>query len=202
MLKPAYGHKRHLCVVLHGIEYDPAVVSWVDDFVIDSQQRVDVELFPEMYGYVAGWKMWLYPSYRKEIVDQEVNALFRMQSRLLEWDTKAKFSVLAHSLGATIVEEAFKRGLRFHNVLLFMGAMDEGFDWKLYDQQFKSVFVWWSPRDEKLGRSYWGKQGLVGPKVSHPRVLSIKTDWTHDQFMDEWYLSRQIHDRILRQIEF
>ncbi len=191
-----------MCVVLHGIEYDPAIVSWVDDFVIDSAHRTDVELFPEMYGYVSGTMIWMFPDHRDELINQEVTALKRMQSRLKEWDPNAKFSILAHSLGGTVVEEALKQGVHFHNVIIFMGAMDEDFDWKQYASQFNAVFVWWSPNDEKLSWSYWGKQGLVGPKVQHPRVTAIKTNWTHDEFMDRWYLMPWIHDTILKQIEF
>jgi len=202
MPKSAYGHNRHLCVVLHGIEYDPAVVSWVDDFVIDSYQRTDVELFPEMYGKVSGWKVWASNRYRNKIVNREVDALFRMQSRLKEWDPDAKFSIFAHSLGATIVEAAFKRGFVFHNVILMMGAMDEYFDWHKYNDQFNAVFVYWSRQDEMIGKAHWGKQGLFGPKVAHPRVMSYKTDWKHDQFMDRYYLHRPFHTQLLEQIEF
>jgi len=201
MVGPAYGKKRHLAVILHGIEYDPAIVSWVDDFVIDSAHRTDVELFPETYGYVSGWKIWLYPDYRRDIVEQEVKALKRLKSRLLEWDPNAKFSILAHSLGGTIVEKAFKQGLIFHNVVIFMGAMDEGFNWQEYESQFNRAFIWWSLKDEKLNMAYWGQQGLVGPQVEHSRVASIETHWTHDEFMDRWYLNRVVHNTILSQIE-
>ncbi len=202
MLKPGQGHKRHMCVVLHGIEYDPAIVSWVDDFVIDSAQRTDVELFPETYGYVSGWRVWLDEPYRNRVVQREVQALRSLKARLFDWDPDAKFSVLAHSLGGTIVEEAFKQGFKFHNVIIFMGAMDENFNWKMYEDLFHSAWIWWSPNDEKLKRSYWGKQGRVGPQVKHPMVWSHETNWTHDEFMEKYYLQRSIHDTILKQIEF
>ncbi|HDZ39776.1 MAG TPA: hypothetical protein ENH62_16130 [Marinobacter sp.] len=201
MVKPAFGAKRSMCVVVHGIEYDPSVVSWVDDFVIDSAHRTDVELFPEVYGYVSGWKVWMYPDYRRDIVEREVKALKRLKCRLLEWDPSAKFSILAHSLGGTIVEEALKQDFVFENIIIFMGAMDENFNWHDHNAQFNHAFIWWSPKDEKLDMAYWGKQGLVGPQVIHPRVYSIKTDWTHDEFMDRWYLNRPVHNTILSQIE-
>ena len=191
-----------MLVVLHGIEYDPAVVSWVDDFVIDSAHRTDVELFPEVYGYVSGWKVWMYPDHRRDIVEQEVKALKRLKSRLLEWDPNAKFSILAHSLGGTIVEEALKQDFVFENIIIFMGAMDENFNWHDHNSQFNQAFIWWSPKDEKLDMAYWGQQGLVGPQIPHPRVMSLKTDWTHDEFMDRWYLNRPVHNTILSQIEF
>ena len=190
-----------MCVVVHGIEYDPAVVSWVDDFVIDSAHRTDVELLPEVYGYVSGWKVWMYPDYRRDIVEREVKALKRLKSRLLEWDPSAKFSILSHSLGGTIVEEALKQDFVFENIIIFMGAMDGRFNWYDYDTQFNQASIWWSPKDEKLGKAYWGQQGLIGPQVRHPRVESIETDWTHDEFMDRWYLNREVHDTILSQIE-
>ena len=201
MIKPAFGAKRSMCVVVHGIEYNPAVVSWVDDFVIDSAHRTDVELFPEVYGYVAGWKIWMYPDFRAELVNQEVKALKRLKSRLLEWDPNAKFSILAHSLGGTIVEHALKQDLVFHNIIIFMGAMDENFNWHRHNIQFNQAFIWWSKKDEKLDMAYWGQQGLVGPQVEHPRVASIETHWTHDEFMDRWYLNRSVHNTILSQIE-
>ena len=194
---------RHFCVILHGIEYDPSEVSWVEDFYIDSAHLTEVELFPEIYGYVKGWHIYLNSTYRERIVNQEVDALFRLQSRLLEWDTQAKFSVLAHSLGATIVQEALEQGFMFHNIILMMGAFDECFLWVLHQNQFNNVFVYWSPNDEEIGWSRWGKQGLVGSLTTHPRVFDRKTTWTHNEFMDRWYMDREpdsFHERLLREI--
>ena len=192
---------RHLCIVLHGIEYDPATVSWVEDFVIDLQHKTKVELFPEVYGYVSGKRVWMWPGWRNELVAREVKALKRIQVRLLEWDRNAKFSILAHSLGGTIVEACLKDNMKLHNIILMQAATDENLNWKEYEKNFNKVFVYWSPNDEDLPWSYWGKMGLVGPQVHHPRVQSLKRQWTNDKFMDYSTLGGVDQDKLIKQIE-
>ena len=173
----------HYCILLPGIEYDPADVSWVEDFVVDIAPLTDMRFVPRTYGYLPKWKVWGWPPYRHLVVEEQVYYLQHMRARLQPED---KLSILCHSFGGTIIEHALKEGVRFQNVVMFMPAMDEDFNWMDVESNFSHITVYWSPIDEALSCAYWGKMGWVAPNVQHPRVVDIERQWSHNQWMDSF----------------
>ena len=188
----------HVCILLHGIETDPQTRSWTEEVQARYQRITPIQLIPRKYGYVSGLQVWANAFARKEAVDHE-EAYFRgVEGQLTglfeDLEPGTLVSVVGHSLGGYIITALLKRGLKFHRIAHIWGATVSNFNWQAVEGNFDRVRVIWSPKDEILQASSvgvgedpelaLGLLGKEGPSILHPRVESIKTDWTHNQFMD------------------
>jgi hypothetical protein len=122
------------------------------------------------WKYAVGVFTWL-PWYRKRINAAVLRDLADIEAWLdASHPVDYKLSMVCHSYAGTILQTAFEQGWRFHRIIMIATTMDEDFDWHKYDAQFGEVLIHWSPKDNVVGQSTYGRQGLVGPKVQHPRV--------------------------------
>ena len=189
---------RHVCVLLHGIETDPKTRSWVEEVQARYQRITPIQLIPRKYGYVGGPTAWFSAFKRRGVVDHEEIYFTGVGGQLTglfeDLEPGTKVHIAGHSLGGYIETALFKRGIKFGRVAHLWGSTVSDFDWHKVDNCFDRVRVYWSPNDEILTASQvadkedpelaLGLMGKEGPSVHHPRVESIKTDWTHNQFMD------------------
>lgn len=181
---------RHICVLLHGIECIPEQRIWVEELAVQLYPWAGgrIEFIPRKYGYVGRYRLWWnwdYDGYdyRDHVVDHEERYFQKLQKDI-SIDTKV--SIIAHSLGGYIAHELMRRGVKFHNVISLYAAADENQVWEEIDKRFDNYYIYWSPNDEILPMSDFGKLGLVGPQQEHHRVHSIKTNETHNEFMDTY----------------
>ena len=189
---------NQVCVLVHGIETDPQSRSWVEEVQARYQRITEIQLIPRKYGYVSGPAAWFSAFKRREVVDHEEIYFRGVEGQLtgLFEDLAAgtKIHIAGHSLGGYIITALLKRGIKFGRVAHLWGSTVAGFNWYAVEENFDRARVYWSPNDEILTASQvadkedpelaLGLMGKEGPSVPHPRVESIKTDWTHNQFMD------------------
>jgi len=197
------------CVLLHGIEADPKDRLWSEEVEATYQKLTPIPLMTRKYGYVGGYRVWFSAFQRREAVDHE-EAYFRgLQDDL---GPGGLISGAFHSLGGYIFTASLKRGIKFHRAAHLWGSTVADFDWYAVEDNFDRVRVYWSPNDEVLTASSvavgedpelaLGLMGREGPSVVHPRVESIKTDWTHTQFMDYTEERDKLWKDILGWMEF
>ena len=182
---------NHVCVLLHGVECDPKDRLWSEEVEAKYQQITPIFLITRKYGYVRGLGVWFNAFTRQEAVDHEETYFRGLQDDL---GSETRISVAGHSLGGYIVTALLKRGIKFHRIAHLWGSTVSDFDWQPVEANFDQVRVYWSPGDEVLTASSvavdedpelaLGLMGKEGPSIPHPRVESIKTNWTHNQFMD------------------
>ena len=105
---------RHVVVLLHGYDYDPAdLPGWIEDFILHSQTHVqDLILYPRIYGrYSKRWS-WLFGA---SAIKKQVEFFKYLIEQVSDEPTKV--SVIANGLGADIVVEALKE-VKLHNLVL------------------------------------------------------------------------------------
>mgnify|MGYP003394816278 CR=1 FL=1 len=189
---------NHVCILLHGIKCNPADRLWNEEVEARYQRITPIQLIARKYGYVPGESVWFSAHARRTVVDN-AEAYFRgvygERAGLLEdIEPGTLVSIAGHSLGGYITTALLKRGIKFHRIAHLWGSTISDFDWHKVDGNFDKARVYWSPNDEILTASAvavgedpelaLGLMGKEGPSVAHPRVESIKTDWTHTQFMN------------------
>ncbi len=187
-----------VCILLHGIEADPTLRLWVEEFAVQYQHLTPARLIPRKYGYQGGFGVWANAFTRKDVVDHE-EAYFRgiegqMQGLLQDLEPGAKVHIIGHSLGGYIETSLAKRGIKFGSIAHLWGSTVANFDWYKVDSCFDKVRVYYSPNDEILTESSvgvgedpelaLGLMGKIGPTIAHPRVELMPNDWLHTQFMD------------------
>lgn len=183
---------RHLCILLHGIECDPTQRIWNEELAIQLYPWAGgrIEFQPRKYGYVSGARAWWNwgsvatgRSFLEETVDHE-EAYFKLLREDVGQDTR--ISIIAHSLGGYIVHELLKRGMKFHNIISLYAAAPENQDWSEIETRFNNYYIFWSPNDEVLSNSNFGRIGLVGPQQVHHKVFSVQTNERHNDFMENY----------------
>lgn len=191
----------HVCILLHGIEADPRHRLWNEEVEARYQplaSKYGIQLIARKYGYVSGRSVWFSAFSRRAAVDHEGEYFLGVPGEReglfesLPADTIV--SIVGHSLGGYITTALLKRGVKFHRIAHLWGSTVADFNWHAVDGFFDRARVYWSPNDEILTASSvavdedpelaLGLMGKIGPQVAHPRVESIKVDWTHNQFMD------------------
>ena len=128
------------------------------------------------WKYAIGVLTWI-PWYRRAINATVIDNLRGFEAFVEGLTGRDEtFSILAHSYAGSIVQAALEKGVRFEKIILLATTMDEHLDWARYENQFDSVCVYWSPKDNVVGQSIYGQQGLLGPQVAHPRVRSVRRE--------------------------
>ena len=175
---------NHIVVILHGIEVDPSEVCWNEELAWRLSIRCpDLEIHSRKYGYVSGSSVWWNWGFkRSQVVDHEARYFSALRA---DRGTDAKISVICHSLGGYVVHKLLERGFKFHRIIELYGAGDENQDWSAIEDNFDRIYVWFSPNDEILPRSNFGKIGLVGPVNKHPKVVRIRTKDGHTSWMED-----------------
>ena len=175
----------HKVLLLHGIHTEAGIFNWPHDLEGTWQlQNVPFRITPWIWGglifnWVHGSFTWI-PWYRKKLVDHVLENIAKIPGNFTT--TQGKLSIVAHSFGGTIVQRALEQGWHFHRLVLIATTMDEHFDWHQYSSQFEHVHIYWSPIDEVVVNSTYGRQGLTGPAITHPRVSQYQYALTHDQW--------------------
>ena len=182
---------NHVCVLLHGIECDPKDRIWSEEVEAKFQPGTFIRLMARKYGDVGAFGVWFSAFARRRVVDHE-EAYFRCLQDDLGLD--GRISVVGHSLGGYIVTALLKRGIKFYKIAHLWGSTVSNFNWRKVEDDFTAARVYWSPEDEVLTESSvatdedpelgLGLMGKEGPRRKHPSVEPIKTNWTHNQFMD------------------
>ena len=161
---------RHVVVILHGIECVPSDVLWSEELAwrLNHHSGGSLESHARKYGYVSGSSVWWNWGFRRDDIVAHEEAYFNALRK--DMGNNARISVICHSLGGYIVHKLLERGLRFHRIIELYGAGDEHQNWTLIEDNFDRIYVWFSPNDEVLPKSNFGKIGLVGPTNKHPQV--------------------------------
>ena len=192
----------HKVILLHGVNNSAGVAHWTDKLeAMWEAQGANFKVTSWAYGGLfmnrtSAALTWL-PGYRHRVRVRALNALAEIEATAAKFSKlHGRLSIVGHSFAGHITQAALEHGWHFHRIILLASAMDENFNWRIYDRQFDQVEVYWSPCDEVIPWSPYGQQGVRGPQVDHPRVASHKVlnmkhnDWTTDaaliQRADGW----------------
>jgi hypothetical protein len=182
----------HKVILLHGVNNRAGVANWPNKLEAMWEQA-DVPFRVSTWSYgglmlnrTSAALTWL-PWYRRWIADTVLKALKEIQQYGAGFSQEqGKLSIIGHSFAGQIVQRALESGWHFHRIILLASAMDEDFVFNLYDNQFDEIYAYWSPSDEVIPWSYYGRQGVIGPLIKHGRVFSCRetgykhSDWVTD----------------------
>lgn len=196
----------HKVILLHGVNNFAGDALWTDKLEsMWESSRVSFRVNSWTYGGLmlnrsSAALTWL-PWYRRRIRTKTLEALARVEHLAAGFShTVGHLSVIGHSFAGHIVQAGLESGWHWHRIVLIASAMDENFNWWKYDKQFGEAHIYWSPCDEVIPWSSYGKQGVRGPQIEHPRVFSYReenikhNDWVTD---DELILRARIWRRHL-----
>ena len=175
---------RHIVIILHGIEALPSDVLWSEELAWRlSPLCPALEIHSRKYGYVSGSSVWWNWGFKRDrVVDHEAEYFDRLRKDI---GRDAKVSIICHSLGGYVVHKLLERGFSFYRIIELYGAGDENQDWSVIENNFDRFYVWFSPNDEILPKSNFGKIGLVGPTNRHPKVVRVRTKDGHTSWMED-----------------
>lgn len=158
-------------LAIHGIWSRAGDLNWIE--VFEAEARFELDVRPREYGFVSGL-LTAFGWYRDRIVAQEV----LYYKKLLAGGPPP--NLVAHSFGGYVAWRLMEReGLRFHNVILLAPAAPAAINWRMFDDNFSRLRIYWSDDDEIIGLSPYGRMGRTGPHHRHPRVEAIATARRH-----------------------
>ena len=183
----------HRVLLIHGVHNTAGRANW-NNKLEAMWESIDMPLRLSAWTYgglllnrTSALSTWC-PWYRRAVKREALESLTEIQRYVAAFShEEGKLSVVGHSFAGQIVQYALENGWHFHRIILLASAMDEDFDFAKYEHQFDQMHIYWSPMDEVIPYSYYGRQGVIGPQVEHARVFQYRTlgykhnRWTADE---------------------